>query len=107
MTTKEQDNKFYSVLQEKVDKIKEQEKEDTELRKKYGIADGKTVGIHIQKDSIPISIFKILVEIVRFIASFFILILATIGLISIIHPSSREILLQIYRETMNQLMTFL
>lgn len=102
----EPDNKFNSVLQLKVDELEEQKKEDNELRKKYGITDGKTVGVNIHKDSILISIFKIFVEIIRFIASLFILILASIGLIALIHPNSRDILFQIYQETINQLITF-
>ena len=42
-----EDNKFKSVLQERVNKDKENAKKDAELRKQFGIEDGRTVGIKV------------------------------------------------------------
>ena len=101
------DSKFNSVLQQKVDKKKENAAKDAALRKEYGIEEGRTVGIKVKKDGVIVSLWKILLDIVRIIATIAILILATIGIIAILHPDSRAVLLTIKSETFKQLGQFL
>lgn len=101
------ENKFKPVLQEKVNERKELRKKEAELRKEFGIEGDKTVGIRTYKESNVIGIWKILTTIIRFIAIIIILILASIGLVAIIHPSSRDIMMTIWNETYTQLETFI
>ena len=65
----ENNSKFKPVLQERVDRDKENAKKDAELRKEFGIKDGRTVGIKTYKESAITSIWKILCKIVTFIAT--------------------------------------
>lgn len=99
--------KFKPVLQEKVEKKKELRKKEAELRKEFGIDGDKTVGIRTYKESNVIGLWKILTKIIAFIATVIILILASIGLVAILHPSSRDVMLSIWNETYTQFQTFL
>lgn len=99
-------SKFKPVLQEKVDKDIEIAKKDAALRKEYGIEEGRTIGIKTYKDSTIVGIWKILEEIIRFIVTIVILLLAAIGIVSLLHPEARQVMLAIWMETMEQLKSF-
>lgn len=101
------ESKFKSVLQDRVNKDKENAAKDAALRKEYGIEDGRTVGIKTHKDSIVVGIWKVLLDIIRLIATILILILASIGVIALMHPDSRAVLLSIKSETFKQLGQFI
>lgn len=103
----ENNSKFKSVLQDRVDKNKENAKKDAELRKEFGIEDGRTVGIKTYRESVITSIWKILCKVVAFITTVVIFILAFIGIAALVHPSARVVMLEIWVETMSQLETFL
>ena len=81
----ENNMKFKPVLQERVDKDKENAKKDAELRKEFGIV----------------------CRIVTFIATVVIFVLAFIGVAALVHPDSRKIMFDIWVETMSQLEAFL
>jgi len=99
--------KFKPVLQEKVNKDKENAAKDAALRKEFGISEGRTVGIKTHKDSTIVGFWKILKDIVRFFATIIILLLASIGIISLLHPDSRVVMIEIFNATILQLKTFL
>lgn len=101
------DNLFNPILEDKVEIDKENKKKDDELRKEFGIGDGRSVGIRTYKESTVFSLWKILMDIIRIIATVIILILAAIGIISLLHPDARVIMLQIFHETINQITSFL
>lgn len=103
----ENNSKFKPVLQERVDRDKENARKDAELRKEFGIKDGRTVGIKTYKESVITSIWKILCKIVTFIATIILFILAFIGIAALIHPDARAVMLDIWVETMSQLEAFL
>ena len=63
--------------------------------------------VEIDKESTIFSLWKILMDIIRIIATVIILILAAIGIISLLHPDARVIMLQIFHETINQITSFL
>jgi len=101
-----ENNKFKSVLQEKVNKDRENAKKDEELRKEFGIEAGRTVGIKVHKDNILVSLWNISLDIIRFIMKVVIFGLAAVGAYAIINPSSREVLLIILRESIEQIRVF-
>jgi len=101
------DSKFKPVLQEKVVKEKEKAEKDAALRKEYGIEEGRTVGIKTYKDSTVVGVWKILREIIRFVTTVIILLLAAVGIISLLHPSARIVMQEIWVETFEQLKVFL
>jgi len=101
-----QNKKFNSVLQERVNKDKEIEQKNDELRKEYGIEEGRTVGIKVQKDNAIIGIWKVMKDIIRSISSVIIIALAIVGAISLIHPGTRELLLIIWKDSLEQIKTF-
>lgn len=101
------DSKFNAVLQQKVDKEKENARKDAALRKEYGIEDGRSVGVKVVKDSLFVSLWKILSDIIRVIATIIILVFAAIGIIAVLHPDSRAVLLEIEEATVKQLSQFL
>ena len=103
----ENHSKFKPVLQERVDRDKENAKKDAELRKEFGIKDGRTVGIKTYKESAITSIWKILCKIVTFIATIILFVLAFIGVAALIHPDARTVMLDIWVETISQLEAFL
>lgn len=103
----ENNMKFKPVLQERVDKDKENAKKDAELRKEFGIEDGRMVGIKAYKENAITSIWKIVCRIVTFIATVVIFVLAFIGVAALVHPDSRKIMFDIWVETMSQLEAFL
>lgn len=101
-----QNKKFNSVLQDRVNKDKEIEQKNNELRKEFGIEEGRTVGIKVQKDNALIGIWKIIKDIIGSIASVAIIALAIVGAIALIHPSTRELLLIIWKDSLEQIKTF-
>ncbi|WP_097005325.1 hypothetical protein [Lacrimispora amygdalina] len=101
-----ENNKFKSVLQERVNKDKEDAKKDAELRKQYGIENGRTVGIKIQKQSIVMAIWKILCDIFRLVLKFLLIGLVLIGFMSVVHPDLREILVIILKNSLEQIKAF-
>ena len=102
-----ENSKFKPVLQIKVDKNKENAEKDEALRKEFGIEEGRNVGIKTYKDSTIVGIWKILEDIIRFLATAVILVLAAIGIIALLHPEARAVMLTIEKETVEQLQTFL
>lgn len=101
-----QNKKFNSVLQDRVNKDKEIEQKNNELRKEFGIEEGRTVGIKVQKDNALIGIWKIIKDIIGSIASVAIIALAIVGAIALIHPGTRELLLIIWKDSLEQIKTF-
>lgn len=101
-----EDNKFKSVLQERVNKDKENAKKDAELRKQFGIEDGRTVGIKVHKENIMGTIWRILSDIIQTILKIVLLCFAMIGVLSILHPDIREILLISLKDCMEQIKVF-
>ena len=101
-----EDNKFKSVLQERVNKDKENAKKDAELRKQFGIEAGRTVGIKVHKENIMGTIWRILSDIIQTILKIVLLCFAMIGVLSILHPDIREILLISLKDCMEQIKVF-
>lgn len=94
------ENMFNDILQTKVDKDKENLEAEKALKKKFGIDENKTVGIKIEKENILSAIFKIISKIVSKLAFLIILTLAFIGLVSILHPDARKIMVEIFKTTL-------
>lgn len=101
-----EDNKFKSVLQERVNKEKENIKKDAELRKQFGIEDGRTVGIKIHKENVMDTAWRILSDIIQTIFKIVLLGLAMIGVLSILHPDTREILMISLKDCIEQIKVF-
>jgi hypothetical protein len=76
------------------------------LREEYGIEDGRTVGIKIHKESVFVGIWKVLSEIIQFLLKILLYGLAVVGALAIIHPNSREILIIILKESLEQIKVF-
>lgn len=102
-----ENSKFRPALQVKVDKDKENAEKDDALRKEFGIEDGRSVGIKTYKDSTIVGIWKILEDIIRFLATIVILALAAVGIIALLHPDARAVMITIEKETIEQLQAFL
>lgn len=96
------ENMFNDILQTKVDKDKENLEAEKALKKKFGIDENKTVGIKIEKENILSAIFKIISTIVSKLAFLIILTLAFIGLVSILHPDARKIMVEIFKTTLTE-----
>lgn len=96
------ENMFNDILQTKVDKDKENLEAEKALKKKFGIDENKTVGIKIEKENILSTIFKIISTIVSKLAFLIILTLAFIGLVSILHPDARKIMVEILKTTLTE-----
>lgn len=96
------ENMFNDILQTKVDKDKENLEAEKALKKKFGIDENKTVGIKIEKENILSAIFKIISKIVSKLAFLIILTLAFIGLVSILHPDARKIMVEIFKTTLTE-----
>lgn len=101
-----EDNKFKSVLQKRVNQDKENAKKDAELRKQYGIEDGRTVGINIHKENFIATLWRILSEIIRTLIRICIFGLALVGVLSLLHPDLREILLIVLKDSLEQIKVF-
>lgn len=96
------ENMFNDILQTKVDKDKENLEAEKALKKKFGIDENKTVGIKIEKENILSAIFKIISKIISKLAFLIILTLAFIGLVSILHPDARKIMVEILKTTLTE-----
>jgi len=96
------ENMFNDILQTKVDKDKENLEAEKALKKKFGIDENKTVGIKIEKENILSAIFKIISKIISKLAFLIILTLAFIGLVSILHPDARKIMVEIFKTTLTE-----
>lgn len=96
------ENMFNDILQTKVDKDKENLEAEKALKKKFGIDENKTVGIKIEKENILSAIFKIISTIVSKLAFLIILTLTFIGLVSILHPDARKIMVEILKTTLTE-----
>lgn len=94
------ENMFNDILQTKVDKDKENLEAEKALKKKFGIDENKTVGIKIEKENVLSAIFKIISKIISKLAFLIILTLAFIGLVSILHPDARKIMVEIFKTTL-------
>lgn len=101
------ENMFNDILQTKVDKDKENLEAEKALKKKFGIDENKTVGIKIEKENILSAIFKIISTIVSKLAFLIILTLAFIGLVSILHPDARKIMIEILKTTLTEFGLFI
>lgn len=101
-----EENKFKVVLQNRVNEDKANAKKEQELREKYGIKEGRTVGVVEHKDGVIVEIWKVGSEIVKSLMQILIYILAAIGILSILHPNSREILQIIFNDTLEQIRVF-
>lgn len=99
-------NKFNPVLQERIDQDKKISREEAELRKKYGIEDGRTVGIKINKESFITVFWKIISSIIRNIFNILLIGLALLGATALIHPDAREVMLIIWKNSLEQIKTF-
>jgi|GEM_PF-4538455 hypothetical protein len=93
------ENMFNDILQTKVDKDKENLEAEKALKKKFGIDENKTVGIKIEKENILSAFFKIISKIISKLAFLIILTLAFIGLVSILHPDARQVMIKIFMTT--------
>ena len=96
------ENMFNDILQTKVDKDKENLEAEKALKKKFGIDENKTVGIKIEKENVLSAIFKIISKIISKLAFLIILTLAFIGLVSILHPDARKIMVEIFKTTLTE-----
>ena len=101
------ENMFNDILQTKVDKDKENLEAEKALKKKFGIDENKTVGIKIEKENILSAIFKIISKIISKLAFLIILTLAFIGLVSILHPDARKIMIEILKTTLTEFGLFI
>lgn len=100
-------SKFKSVLQERIDRDYDRETKEAELRKEYGIEEGRSVGIKLHKDSFVVGMWSILKDVIRSIAAIIFLLLAAVGFISLMLPETRELIIQVGLETIVQIKTFL
>ena len=96
------ENMFNDILQTKVDKDKENLEAEKALKKKFGIDENKTVGIKIEKENVLSAISKIVGKIISKLAFLIILTLAFIGLVSILHPDARKIMVEIFKTTLTE-----
>ena len=101
------ENMFNDILQTKVDKDKENLEAEKALKKKFGIDENKTVGIKIEKENILSAIFKIISKSISKLAFLIILTLAFIGLVSILHPDARKIMIEILKTTLTEFGLFI
>lgn len=101
------ENMFNDILQTKVDKDKENLEAEKALKKKFGIDENKTVGIKIEKENVLSAIFKIISKIISKLAFLIILTLAFIGLVSILHPDARKIMIEIFKTTLTEFGLFI
>ena len=101
------ENMFNDILQTKIDKDKENLEAEKALKKKFGIDENKTVGIKIEKENILSAIFKIISKIISKLAFLIILTLAFIGLVSILHPDARKIMIEIFKTTLTEFGLFI
>lgn len=101
------ENMFNDILQTKIDKDKENLEAEKALKKKFGIDENKTVGIKIEKENILSAIFKIISKIISKLAFLIILTLAFIGLVSILHPDARKIMVEIFKTTLTEFGLFI
>lgn len=101
------ENMFNDILQTKVDKDKENLEAEKALKKKFGIDENKTVGIKIEKENVLSAIFKIISKIISKLAFLIILTLAFIGLVSILHPDARKIMVEIFKTTLAEFGLFI
>lgn len=100
------ENKFNSVLQERVDQDKKIAREEAELRRKYGIEDGRTVGIKVHKDSAVTIFWEIISSIIQNVFNIVLIGLALVGATALIHPDAREVMLIIWKNSLEQIKTF-
>lgn len=94
-------NKFKKGLVKDIQKEKEFEKEQQNLKEKYSLDVSDDVVV-IEKTNAYKFTVKMLVNAVKALATICLLVLATIGLITLIYPNSRnaffDIMSSIYRE---------
>lgn len=94
-------NKFKKGLVKDIQKEKEFEKEQQNLKEKYSLDVSDDVVV-IEKTNAYKFTVKMLVNTVKTLATICLLILATVGLITLIYPNSRnaffDIMSNIYRE---------
>lgn len=100
------ENMFNTILQTKVDEDKKQLEKERLLKKEFGIDENKTVGIKIEKENIISTIFKIINKLISKLAFIIIIIFAFIGLVSVLHPDSKEIMFKILTNTLHELNLF-
>ena len=93
------ENMFNTILQTKVDEDKKQLEKEKLLKKEFGIDENKTVGIIS-------TIFKIINKLISKLAFIIIIIFAFIGLVSVLHPDSKEIMFKILTNTLHELNLF-
>jgi len=96
--------KIENRLVEKYEDDKQEIKKQEELKRKYNIDENKIV---VEKNNTIKFILKLIIDIGKTILSILFIFLAFVGLICLIEPRTRDILLEIYRNIIFELSNFL
>lgn len=83
---------FNSVLQKEVEQERKENIEQEKLRKKHSIGNNESIYI-IEKDNTLIFLIRILTTTLKIIFFIILIMLATLGLISVVYPNIRAELL--------------
>jgi len=98
------ENKFSSVLQRKATEIKKEEERQTALKKKHKIRDPN---VQVVETNVFLrKLADLAGRLLRIFSTILIFVLAAIGLLCIIYPSTREVFLIICQEMLQQLNSF-
>lgn len=92
-----------------VGEIKEEikfEKEQEDLKEKYNLDTSKDVVV-VEKSNVYKFTVKMLITLIKSIATIFILILASIGIITLIYPESRDAYTNVMNDILQQLSVYL
>lgn len=93
-------NRFNNVLQKRINIENEERIAQDALKDKYGIED-RSKTVVIEKPSILKSCIRLNVRIIRTLSTILIIVFASIGILSLLVPETRNQLIKMFFETIN------